>query len=104
MPQTAAPMRGVSGVPLMVSWLMACPLGGGKIYNFRRTAATAAVITALSRRSVLVNKGRGSASFISGSTAEANQPTKHMYPIMDNLHFDHADYTVVAQNMAPPPY
>ncbi len=55
------------------------------------------------RRDVLVNKGRGSASFISGSTAEANQPTKHMYPIMDKLHFDRADYSVVVKNRAPPP-
>jgi hypothetical protein len=33
----------------------------------------------------------------------ANQPTKHIYPIMDKLHFDRTDYSVVVKNRAPPP-
>ena len=37
----------------------------------------------------------------------ANQPTKHIYTyiyqIMDKLHFDRTDYSVVVKNRAPPP-
>ena len=33
----------------------------------------------------------------------ANQRTKHIYQIMDKLHFDRTDYSVVVKNRAPPP-
>jgi hypothetical protein len=33
----------------------------------------------------------------------ANQRTKHIYQIMDKLHLDRTDYSVVVKNRAPPP-
>ena len=33
----------------------------------------------------------------------ANQRTKHIYQIMNKLHFDRTDYSVVVKNRAPPP-
>ena len=32
----------------------------------------------------------------------ANQRTKHIYQIMDKLHLDRTDYSVVVKNRAPP--
>src|SRR6266436_562124 len=58
----------------------------GKIYEFSGTAATAAAITALSRRTVHVNKGRGSDSFTRLSVTGAGSDCKALL-ILEVAHF-----------------